>query len=251
MKDLFTSRLVLIGSLVFVVLMVIGSTFYLLRVENERRVAEKRDADSVRRWNENTTSSPSETPPAPSTAETTQSSSEQSVQRPVDTPIQVSDPDMTHNDSPQIPEAEAKVVPEQIVQEANRFRKWKKKNDALAERRRTHWKKSNDLHQQANRFFVDFLMLRPIEKRRKAIEDIKQHLFELGVSDTYVTAMEQELYALGLDFVTAAPAEVAAVRAQEMIKAINAHGAQIREDLEISEQLMREQQELDAISKDF
>ena len=250
LKDLLSNRLVQ-GGLGFVFLIGVSSTFYLLRVENERRVAEKRGADSVRRWNENNASPAMETTPAPSTAETTQSSSEQSVQNLVDTPIRVSDPDTTHNDSPQIPEGETKVVPDHIVQEANRFRAWKDKNEVLVERRRAHWEKSNNLRQQTNQFHVDFLMLRPIEERRKAIESMKQQLFALGASDTYVTAMEQELYALGLDFVTEAPAEVAAVRAQEMIKAINAHGAQIREDLEISEQLMREQQELDAISKDF
>ena len=71
-------------------------------------------------------------------------------------------------------------------------------------------------------------------------------MFALGTSDTQVAAVEQELYALGLDFVT----EVA-VQPQKMIKVMNAHSAQIRGDLEVSDQILREQKELDVSSKDF
>ena len=64
LRDVLTNRLVL-GALVFVVLIVVGSTLYLLHVERENRSAEERTAEIVQQANEQNRKTTSETEAVP------------------------------------------------------------------------------------------------------------------------------------------------------------------------------------------
>ena len=177
------------------------------------------------------------------------STSEQSVQDSTPLSVDTSNVDPIESPSPLL--SEERVVPDHIVQEADRFIEWKKKNDALAERRKAHRENFKGIKQEANKRFVDFLMLRPIEARRKSIDSLKSKLRRSGVSDTKISQIEQNLYALGLDFETEVPAEEAQAAISEVIREIGDFMPAARENSEIGAQILKEQKELDAISKDF
>jgi hypothetical protein len=142
-------------------------------------------------------------------------------------------------------------VPDHVVQEANRFIEWKEKNDALAKRRKAHRENSRDIRQRANQLFVDRLMLRPIEARRKSIDRLKSQLRKSGISEMKVSQIEQNLYALGLDFETEVPAEEAQRAMREVMRESVNFMPAARKNSEIGAQILQEQKELDAISKDF
>lgn len=175
--------------------------------------------------------------------------SEQSVQDSMPLSVGTSDVDPIESPSPLL--SEERVVPDHIVQEADRFVEWKKKNDALAERRKAHRENFKGIKREANKRFVDFLMLRPIEARRKSIDRLKSQLRRSGISDTKISQIEQNLYALGLDFETEVPAEEAQKAIGEVIGETVDFMPAARENSEIGAQILKDQKELDATSKDF
>ncbi len=147
--------------------------------------------------------------------------------------------------------SEGVVVPEAVATEAARFRYWREKNDVLAKRRQAHLEDDREMIRAANKMLVDFLMLQPIAARRKALETVKSQSPDFGGSEEVFSQMIADLYALGLDLEAEPPAEGLDAAMREALENMINFAPRVEENRKTWDQIMKEQRELDEISKDF
>ena len=162
--------------------------------------------------------------------------------------VETSDVDTTQSDS--APLSEDKVVPDAVVQEAERFREWEEKSEALQVKWKEH-NRSGDQHLRDSKHqLVKMLMTLPIETRRNITEKMKTQMMRSlppEVWDQY----EADLYSIGLDFTTKVSPEESATLFQQMIPEI-IDGAQTRkEHSEETQKLLQEHRAVDSLAGDF
>lgn len=260
-KDLLSSRWIQ-GGLVFFVVVLSGSQLYSWHV---RRTALLESA-TIHKAVAAQDSKAQETHASPSTAETqTQSSccesgdaaccqipgspsSQKSAE--VATSLSVDTPDVETTEGVALPLSGGLVVPDHIVQEADRFREWKEKDDTL----RVKWKEHNrkgDQHLRASKEnLVKMLMMLPIETRRQITEKMKSYMLDsqpVEVWDQY----EADLYSIGLDFKTEVSPDISDSNFLQIVQKTMDGVEKQREHSKETRELLQEQSELDDVSRDF
>lgn len=259
-KDLLSSRWIQ-GGLVFFVVVLSGSQLYSWHV---RRTAPLESA-TIHKAVAPQDSKAQETNASPSTAETeTQPSccesgdaaccqipgspsSQQSAE--VATSPSVDTPGVETTEGVALPLSGGLVVPDHIVQEADRFRKWDEKQEAHHKAWAEHNEKDAQLHDDLQRQYTALLMTFPIEERKATFEQMKRQMQPVSQElwDTYAT----KLYNFGLDFETEYSPEEAEARSQQINTRMAALSEQLLESSKEGQKFLRTSKELMEESDDF
>ncbi len=166
------------------------------------------------------------------------------------TPLAVEPSDVDTTQSHSAPLSADKVVPDAVVQEAERFREWEERDNAL----RVKWKEHNrrgDEHLRDSKYqLVKMLMTLPIETRRDITEKMKSQMMRSLPPEAW-DQYESDLYSIGLDFTTEVSPEESAKRFQQMLPEIMARAQKREEHSEETLNLLQEQRAVDARARDF
>lgn len=258
--DLLSSRAIQVG-LVFFVLVVSGSQLYSWHVQRTAPL----ESATIHKAVVPQDSKAQETNASPSTAETeTQpsccesgdatccqipgnSSSQQSTE--VATSLSIDTPDVETTEGVALPLSGGLVVPDHIVQEADRFRKWDEKQEVHSKAWAAHREKEAQLNDDFQRQYTALLMTFPIEERKAAFEQMKRQMQPVSQElwDTYAT----KLYNFGLDFETEYSPEEAEARSQQITARMAELSQQLLEYTEEAQKFLRIEKELNAESDTF
>ena len=145
--------------------------------------------------------------------------------------------------------SEGKVVPDHIVQEADRFREWDEKQEAHHKTWAVHNEKEAQLHDDFQRQYAALLMTFPIEERKATFDQIKRQMEPVSQElwDTYAT----KLYNFGLDFQTEYSPEEAEARSQQITARMAELSKQLVGSSKEGQKFLRTSKELMEESDDF
>ena len=147
------------------------------------------------------------------------------------------------------PSSESRVVPAEVVQEANRFKDWEKRENAHTEAWAAHNRIVDQNNVEIDRQFVSFLMAIPIEERRTTFEQL-EHQLKSEVPE-YWDVYSAKLFYYGLDFQTEHSPEESKALLQQSIERLATLNEQGLEQTKRSIEFLEAARVLSRESDDF
>ncbi len=163
--------------------------------------------------------------------------------------VETSDVDTTQNYS--APLSEDKVVPDAVVQEAERFRAWEKKREVHQQAWTAHRQEENRLDEEFQRQYAALLMTYPIERRQALVNQMERQFIESQVPQDIWDAYINRLYSYGLDFQTEYSPEESDALSKQIHHQMFTLSEKLMESAKEGQKFLHIQKELDTESDTF
>ena len=160
----------------------------------------------------------------------------------------LSNPDSTQKQA--VPPSEERVVPDPVVQKANRFHEWQQKQQEHRKAWAAHRQQESQLNDDFQRQAVAMLMTVPIERRVAIFNMLKRQALESAGQDFW-EKYSRTLYSYGLDFETEISPEDAETQYKQVVKKMFILSEQQLETSKEGQVFLETQKDLNAESDDF
>ena len=167
------------------------------------------------------------------------------------TPLAVETSDVDTTQSYSAPLSEDKVVPDAVVQEAERFRAWEKKREVHQQAWTAHRQEETRLNEEFQRQYAALLMTYPIERRQTIVNQMERQFIESQAPQDIWDAYINRLYSYGLDFQREYSPEEFNTRSKQIQSRMLTLSEKLMESAKEGQKFLYIQKELDTESDTF